>query len=66
MHEFGLTTDEAVERISAVRSVVNPTEFFMAQLEMYERCDCEVDAAKHMEYRAPSDAQLPLTRQDAS
>ena len=66
MHEFGLTSDEAVERISAVRSVVDPTEFFMAQLEMYERCDCEVDAAKHMEYRASLVSPSPLTAQAAS
>jgi hypothetical protein len=67
MHEFGLTAEgkmtlknsqvtntlfaEAIDRISAVRSAIQPTEFFMAQLEMYECMNCEVDPAKYPEYR---------------
>jgi dual specificity phosphatase 12 len=42
---------EAVHRISVKRSVVRPTEFFLHQLEMYERMGCEVDPAVHSEYR---------------
>jgi dual specificity phosphatase 12 len=42
---------EAIDRISAARSVVAPTEFFLHQLEMYERCGCDVNPAIHPEYR---------------
>jgi dual specificity phosphatase 12 len=42
---------EAIDRIAAARSVVAPTEFFLHQLEMYERCGCNVNPAEHAEYR---------------
>lgn len=42
---------EAVEKIASVRSVVCPAEFFMHQLELYERCNCECDPRKYPEYR---------------
>lgn len=42
---------EAIEKIASVRSVVCPAEFFLHQLELYERCNCEVDPSKYPEYR---------------
>ena len=42
---------DAVNRISAVRTQVQPTEFFLHQLEMYERMNYDVDPAKYAEYR---------------
>ena len=42
---------EAVQKIADVRSIVCPAEFFMHQLELYERCNMELDASKYPEYR---------------
>ncbi|EGG01571.1 uncharacterized protein MELLADRAFT_117771 [Melampsora larici-populina 98AG31] len=46
-----LTAEEAVFYISSKRPQVQPTEFFIYQLEMYERCNCEWDPAKYQEQR---------------
>ncbi|KAH9810987.1 protein-tyrosine phosphatase-like protein [Melampsora americana] len=46
-----LTAEEAVFYISSKRPQVQPTEFFIYQLEMYERCDCEWNPAKYQEQR---------------
>jgi len=51
MREFSLTADEAISQISAIRSQVEPTEFFLHQLEMYERMNYDIDPAKYAEYR---------------
>ena len=42
---------DAIAQISAIRSQVEPTEFFLHQLEMFERMNYEVDPAKYAEYR---------------
>lgn len=47
----GSRTIEAISQISAIRSQVEPTDFFLHQLEMYERMNYEVDPAKYAEYR---------------
>ena len=46
MAEFGLDVERAVEKVRNVRSQVEPTEFFLHQLEMFERCECEWDPVK--------------------
>ncbi|KAI5479904.1 hypothetical protein MNV49_002462 [Pseudohyphozyma bogoriensis] len=46
MAELDLDVESAVEMVRRVRSQVEPTEFFMQQLEMYERCECEWDPVK--------------------
>jgi dual specificity phosphatase 12 len=46
MSELGLDVEQAVEMVRSVRSQVEPTEFFLHQLEMYERCGCEWDPVK--------------------
>ena len=46
MAELDLDVERAVEIVRKVRSQVEPTEFFMHQLEMYERCECEWDPIK--------------------
>ncbi|KAH8924530.1 hypothetical protein BT69DRAFT_1217671 [Atractiella rhizophila] len=51
MKELGINADSAVEYISRVRSIVQPSEFFLLQLEMYELCNCEVNPAKYPDYR---------------
>ena len=42
---------EAIEKIASVRSVVQPLEFFLHQLEIFERCNFELDPNKHAAYR---------------
>ncbi|GAA93381.1 uncharacterized protein L969DRAFT_89515 [Mixia osmundae IAM 14324] len=51
MSEFDLEVEEAIARIQSVRTIVEPTEFFMGQLELYERCECDADPAKYAELR---------------
>ena len=46
MREMGLTADKALLKIKKARPMVEPTEFFMMQLEMWERCDCEWNPVK--------------------
>lgn len=46
MREMGLTTEQALQKIRKVRKQVEPTEFFMLQLELFERCDCEWNPVK--------------------
>jgi dual specificity phosphatase 12 len=41
MREMGLTTEQALQKIRKTRKQAEPTEFFMLQLELWERCDCE-------------------------
>lgn len=42
---------EAIQKIASVRSVVQPLEFFLHQLEIFERCNFELNPNKHAEYR---------------
>ncbi|GAA6001408.1 uncharacterized protein JCM10292_006239 [Rhodotorula paludigena] len=51
MRKHGLNVEQAVERIRAVRAQVEPSEAFMAQLEIFERCECEWDPVKWPEER---------------
>ncbi|KAG0143225.1 hypothetical protein CROQUDRAFT_661551 [Cronartium quercuum f. sp. fusiforme G11] len=51
MKAQNLTAEEAVFYISSKRPQVQPTEFFIHQLEMYERCNCQWDPAKYQEQR---------------
>lgn len=63
--EPGLDVDQAVARVRKVRPQVEPTETFLQQLEMYERCECEWDPVKvsrHLEY----DLGMELTRSMSS
>lgn len=46
MEELELEAEQAVDMVRMVRSQVEPTEFFLHQLEMFERCDCEWDPVK--------------------
>lgn len=46
MREMGLTTEQALQKIRKVRMQVEPTDFFMLQLELFERCDCEWNPVK--------------------
>lgn len=46
MRNHGLNVEQAVERIRSVRPQVEPSEFFMMQLELFERCQCEWDPVK--------------------
>ncbi|BGP08415.1 Dual specificity protein phosphatase 1 [Rhodotorula toruloides] len=51
MRNHGLNVEQAVERIRSVRPQVEPSEFFMMQLELFERCQCEWDPVKWPEER---------------
>lgn len=46
MSKLGLNVEQAVEKIRSVRPQVEPTQFFLLQLEMFERCQCEWDPVK--------------------
>lgn len=46
MKEVGLNVEQAVEMVRAVRPEVEPTQAFLHQLEMYERCEFEWDPVK--------------------
>lgn len=46
MREMGLNVEQAVQKVRKVRQQVEPTDFFMLQLELYERCDCEWNPVK--------------------
>ncbi|KAK4048326.1 tyrosine protein phosphatase yvh1 [Microbotryomycetes sp. JL201] len=51
MRDMGLTADKALQKIKKARPSVEPTEFFMLQLELWERCDCEWNPVKWLEER---------------
>ncbi|KPV74954.1 uncharacterized protein RHOBADRAFT_53873, partial [Rhodotorula graminis WP1] len=51
MLKHGLNVEQALDKIRAVRPQVEPSEAFMMQLEMLERCDCEWDPVKWPEQR---------------
>lgn len=51
MEEQNLDVEQAVDLIRSVRSQVEPTEVFLQQLEMFERCECEWDPIKWNEQR---------------
>ncbi|CAH7682786.1 hypothetical protein BY996DRAFT_6693017 [Phakopsora pachyrhizi] len=51
MKAYNLTTEEAIEFITSKRPQVQPSEFFIHQLEMYERCNFEWDPVKYQEQR---------------
>jgi dual specificity phosphatase 12 len=42
---------EAIDKIASVRSVVSPIEFFLHQLEIFERCNFDLNPSKYPEYR---------------
>lgn len=46
MQKLGLNVEQAVDKIRSVRPQVEPTQFFLLQLEMFERCQCEWDPVK--------------------
>lgn len=46
MREMGLTTEQALHRIRKTRKQAEPSDFFMLQLELFERCDCEWNPTK--------------------
>ena len=46
MIKLGLNVEQAVEKVRTVRPQVEPTQFFLLQLEMFERCHCEWDPVK--------------------
>lgn len=50
-HLYFFVLAEAIEKIASVRSVVQPLEFFLHQLEIFERCNFELDPNKHAAYR---------------
>ncbi|GAA5975790.1 hypothetical protein JCM11641_005875 [Rhodosporidiobolus odoratus] len=51
MLKHGMTVEQALEKIKAARSHVEPSESFMSQLEMFERCNCEWDPVNWPEQR---------------
>ncbi|GAA6001555.1 hypothetical protein JCM10207_006721 [Rhodosporidiobolus poonsookiae] len=51
MLHHGLNVEQAVSQVRAVRSQVEPSDFFMFQLELFERCECEWDPVKWPEQR---------------
>ncbi|KAM0791179.1 hypothetical protein ACM66B_005663 [Microbotryomycetes sp. NB124-2] len=51
MRDMGLTADKALQKIKKARPNVEPTEFFMLQLELWERCECEWNPVKWPEER---------------
>ncbi|GAA5983367.1 hypothetical protein JCM10908_000256 [Rhodotorula pacifica] len=51
MSRHGLNVEQAIERIRAARPQVDPSEFFMTQLELFERCNCEWDPVRYPEER---------------
>ncbi|GAA5894292.1 uncharacterized protein JCM6883_003774 [Sporobolomyces salmoneus] len=51
MTKLGLNVEQAVDKIRTVRPQVEPTQFFLLQLEMFERCQCEWDPVKWPEER---------------
>lgn len=60
MSRHGLNVEQAIERIRAARPQVDPSEFFMTQLELFERCNCEWDPVRVSHSLAP--ARLPNVR----
>jgi dual specificity phosphatase 12 len=46
MKEMGLNVEQALQKIRRARSQIQPSEFFLLQLELFERCDCEWDPVK--------------------
>jgi hypothetical protein len=42
---------EAIQKVASVRSVVQPLEFFLHQLEIFERCNFDLDPNKYAAYR---------------
>ncbi|KAI7936887.1 hypothetical protein MJO28_015786 [Puccinia striiformis f. sp. tritici] len=51
MKAYRLTTDEAIGFIGSKRPQVQPNDFFIHQLEMFERCNFEWNPVKHQEQR---------------
>ncbi|GAA5959412.1 hypothetical protein JCM8115_000104 [Rhodotorula mucilaginosa] len=51
MSRHGLNVEQAIERIRAARPQVDPSEFFLTQLELFERCNCEWDPVRYPEER---------------
>ncbi|GAA5863296.1 hypothetical protein JCM3774_000846 [Rhodotorula dairenensis] len=51
MSRHGLNVEQAIERIRTARPQVDPSEFFMTQLELFERCNCEWDPVRYPEER---------------
>ncbi|GAA6020266.1 hypothetical protein JCM11491_003871, partial [Sporobolomyces phaffii] len=51
MHSRRLNVEQAIDHIRQVRPQVDPTQFFLLQLEMFERCNCEWDPVKWPEER---------------
>ncbi|GAA6060495.1 hypothetical protein JCM10212_007126 [Sporobolomyces blumeae] len=51
MIKLGLNVEQAVDKVRSVRPQVEPTQFFLLQLEMFERCHCEWDPVKWPEER---------------
>ncbi|GAA5970258.1 hypothetical protein JCM21900_005848 [Sporobolomyces salmonicolor] len=51
MLKLKLNVEQAVDKIRSVRPQVEPTQFFMLQLELFERCNCEWDPVKWPEER---------------
>ncbi|BGP40421.1 tyrosine protein phosphatase yvh1 [Rhodotorula kratochvilovae] len=51
MLKRGLNVEQALDKIRAARPQVEPSESFLMQLEMFERCNCEWDPVKYPEER---------------
>ncbi|GAA6058419.1 hypothetical protein JCM3770_000460 [Rhodotorula araucariae] len=51
MLKHGLNVEQALDKIRAARPQVEPSESFLMQLEMFERCNCEWDPVKWPEER---------------
>lgn len=61
MREMGLNVEQAVQKVRKVRQQVDPTDFFMLQLELYERCDCEWNPVKVVPDTATAFCRVPAT-----
>lgn len=46
MSYHNLNVEQAIARVRAARPQVDPSEFFMTQLELFERCNCEWDPVR--------------------
>ncbi|SCZ88871.1 BZ3500_MvSof-1268-A1-R1_Chr2-1g04697 [Microbotryum saponariae] len=51
MKEMDLTVEQALARVRKARLQIEPSDFFMLQLELFERCDCEWNPVKYAEER---------------
>ncbi|SCV71802.1 BQ2448_4496 [Microbotryum intermedium] len=51
MKEMDLTVEQALARIRKARAQIEPSDFFMLQLELFERCNCEWNPVKYAEER---------------